>query len=184
MIQLIEGNYTALLSHSIQKEYNRLISDISLIPNHVRTEKLIEFTGGKIGVTDIIAYQIGWGTLLIGWYEAGIQGRMPLMPGEGFETWDYVGLAQHFYAHYQLDAGNKQEQTFHDTVCAIIALVEKEYKLGTLEKTGIWAWCTLKSGKQWPLSKWVTVNTIAPYKRATRLIKDLIAETASEKAKK
>lgn len=40
-----------------------------------------------------------------------------------------------------------------------------------LDQRGIWAWCTLASGKQWPLSKWIRVKTASPYKRAVQLIK-------------
>lgn len=176
MAQLIKGTFKAPLSRAIQTEYNKLMWTIAHIPLQLRTQKLIEFTGGKASVADIIGYQIGWGKLLLGWYQAGIQGLMPLMPGEGFEKWDYVGLAHHFYAHYQLDAGKEQEQSFHDTVCAIIAIVEKEHQTGRLDETGRWEWCTLQSGKQWPLSKWITINTVSPYKRATALLKAFLKE--------
>jgi hypothetical protein len=49
--------------------------------------------------------------------------------------------------------------------------VEKEHHSGNLQRIGIWPWCTLKSGKDWPLYKWVQVNSVAPYKRAISLIK-------------
>lgn len=170
-MQLIAGQYTAPLSNAIQKEYNKLATLIGSLPKEARTKKMIDFTGDKASVSDVIAYQIGWGTLLLSWYEAGKQGLVPSMPGEGFEKWDYVAIAQAFYERYHYDGSEKQEQVFHDTVSAILAFVEKEYQ-STLDTIGVWSWCTLPSGKQWPLSKWVTVNTVAPYKRAAGLIKN------------
>lgn len=128
-------------------------------------------TGGKVSVADLIAYQIGWGKLLISWCQAGVQGKNPEMPGNGFSTWDYAGLANHFYATYQFDSFAQQALEFYNVVTQIVALVEQEYISGNLDKLGVWSWCTLPSGKQWPLSKWVQVNTVAPYKRAALLIK-------------
>ena len=127
-----------------------------------------------MSVADLVAYQIGWDKLLIDWYEAGLEGKMPLMPGEGFARWDYVGLAKHFYAKYAYDSGPEQLKKLHNVVLLIIEIVEKEYKSGNLDKMGVWLWCTLRSGKQWPLSKWIMVNTVAPYKRAVSLVKKFL----------
>jgi len=168
---LIKDELFAPLSKLIKLEYNKLMNLILQIPMENRYKKIIDFSGGQVSVADLIAYQIGWGNLLIGWHQDGIKGKMPDMPGEGFTKWDYTGLAQHFYKKYQYDNGNEQIKQFHNVVQKIINIVENEYKNGNLDKTGKWAWCTLSSGKQWPLSKWITVNSSAPYKRASGLIR-------------
>lgn len=165
------NNSKFLLSEEIENACNKLIEIISKIPCNLRTDKTIDGTGGKVSVADIIAYQIGWGKLLIGWYEAGIKGELPQMPGEGFSTWDYEGLAKHFYKKYQYDSYNQQLKEFNKVVKQILEIVEKEYQAGNLDKIGLWPWCKLKSGKEWPLSKWIKVNTLAPYKRVIMLIK-------------
>jgi hypothetical protein len=162
---------SSVLSQDIQREYNRMVKSITPISPSERTLKIIEGTGGKVGVTDVVAYQIGWGHCVIRWYEAGIQGKIPEMPGEGFSTWDYVGIARQFYQKYQYDSVEKQMAIFHQVVSRILEIVEEEDRKGNLDQLGIWLWCTLPSGKQWPLSKWVKINTSAPYKRATSLIK-------------
>ncbi len=169
-------NQMALLSQKITKEANLLIATASQVPVELRTKKAIAGTGGQISVSDLIAYTIGWGNLLLGWYNSGITGTMPSMPGEGFTKWDYIGLAQHFYTKYKYDNGDEQLKQFELLVQHIIAMVEKEYKTGNLEKLNVWPWCTLPSGKQWTLDKWVRVNTIAPYKRATTLIKHYLKQ--------
>lgn len=159
------------LSISIQKEYNKLVDMLSHIPEKSRLPKVLDGTGGKVSVADLVAYQIGWGTLFIGWYEAGLDGRMPVMPGDGFTKWDYVGLANLFYAKYHYDGAQRQERELHTIVHRILEIVETEHKTENLDKLGVWAWCTLPSGTQWPLSKWIQVNTVAPYKRATTLLR-------------
>jgi len=167
----IEGEFTAPLSQAIQKEYNKLLKLVAKIPEKDRYAKIMDGTNGKISVNDVIAYQIGWGNLLIGWYQAGVQGKMPEMPGDGFKTWDYGALAAHFYNKYQYKNFDDQAKQFFRTVRQIIDIVEREYASGNLDKTDVWAWCTLSSGRAWPLSKWITVNTASPYKSGTALIK-------------
>lgn len=157
---LSDTHLNAPLSQSIKKEYNALIETI--LSAHKITE----------AIHNLISYQIGWGTLLLSWYQAGVENRKMQMPGAGFSTWDYNGLAEHFYKEYagQLDTQLKQ---FHTIVSAIIVMTEKEYYTGNLSKLGVWNWCTLKSGKQWPLEKWIQVNTVAPYKRARTEIRKI-----------
>lgn len=153
-----DTNFKAPLSRSLAKEYNALIKIILSAPNHSRA------------IQDIISYQIGWGTLLLSWYQAGIQHKTIQMPGAGFSTWDYTGLAEHFYRKYAAPLDIQLTQ-FHKLVTQIIDMTEKEHVQGNLNKIGVWDWCTLKSGKKWPLQKWIQVNTVAPYKRARTHIK-------------
>jgi hypothetical protein len=168
---LIEEHLQSSLSKAIQKEYNKLVQILAKIPAHSRVIKIVFTPTGYLSATDIIAYQIGWGVLLIEWYTTGLEGKRPVMPGAGFSKWNYKGLAQHFYAHYTYKSAFEQEHMFFTVVSTIIYIVEKEYKADRLEALGVWPWCTLASGKQWPLSKWVTVNTLSPYKKATTVLK-------------
>lgn len=168
--------FEALLSREVLKEYLNLIGVITPLPFSFRILKEIESAGGNVSVSDIIAYQIGWGRCLIRWYEAGIENEMPEMPGEGFSKWNYASIAQHFYQKYQYDQGQEQEQMFHQVVIRILEIIEKEHKTGNLNKLGVWPWCSLRSGKLWPLCKWVKVNTSSPYKRAALLIKTAIRQ--------
>lgn len=159
------------LDLEIQRESNRLVDLVSAIPLPHRILKNIDGTGGKISVTDLLAYQIGWGRSLIRWYEAGIQNDVPQMPGDGFLTWNYVAIAQHFYQKYRYDAAEKQLLEFHQVISRILDIVRDEMQSGNLERIGVWSWCTLSSGKEWPLSKWVRVNTVSPYRRASQLLR-------------
>lgn len=135
-------------------------------------EKLVnavESATDKQKASDVVAYNIGWGKCLIRWYEAGIKGEMPEMPGEGFSKWDYEGLKKHFHQKYRVDGREKQMVVFRDVVDKIIQIVDEEEE--NLQKLGVWEWCTLRSGKQWPLEKWIRVNTIAPFKRSASELK-------------
>jgi len=169
------SSYSAPLAKEIVTSYNRLLEVASSYSK--RHDKIFDFTGGMASVADIIAYHIGWGTLLISWYTKGLEGKQPEMPGAGYRKWDYTAIARHFYNTYAYSGSEEQLKAFQDIVTIIVDFVELSYKNGTLDKLGIWPWCTLASGKQWPLSKWVTVNTVAPYKRAIILLKAKIEKT-------
>ena len=93
------------------------------------------------------------------------------MPGDGFSKWEYVAIAKHFYQKYGYDASVQQLKIFEEIVAQILGFIEKELKTGHLHQTGVWPWCTLPSKKQWPLSKWIQVNTVSPYRKAAQLIR-------------
>ncbi len=161
------------LSKEIQDSYTKLTAAVAQVPAKYRKIKRLDGTGGKVNISDLIAYQIGWGRLLIHWYEQGLKGKISKMPGEGFTKWDYIGLAKHFYKKY---SGLGQKKQFHTIVEKILEIVEQEYRRGNLNKVGVWAWCTLSSGKQWPLSKWVRVNTASPYKKAEISVRNFLKQ--------
>jgi hypothetical protein len=159
------------LKSSLQAEYGTLLKTIAQVPFKLHKIKAIDGTESKVSISDLIAYQIGWGTLLISWYAAGIEGKMPEMPGDGFKDWDYVGLAQRFYAKYQYADAKEQLDALYKITQTILKIIDTEDQKGNLDKLGVWQWCTTETGQQWPLSKWIEMNTVAPYKRATALIR-------------
>ncbi len=158
-------------SSKIRQEYDSLKDTTAAISISQRQLKLIDGTGGKISVVDLIAYQIGWAKCLIRWYETGLRGEYPEMPGDGFSQWSYVEIAKHFYKKYRYDGAEEQMKILDELVLNILKIVNQEEEKGHLDRIGIWPWCTLQSGKSWPLIKWIQVNTVAPYKRAVKLIK-------------
>lgn len=164
----------APLSLEILKTYNALITVIAQTSKTSFLKKQYDGTGGLVSVADLIAYQIGWGSLLLQWYKSGINKENFVMPGDGFDAWQYKEIALHFYQKYAELTQEQLLKKFDETVQKIIMMVEHEYVADNLDAKGVWEWCTLQSGKEWSLSKWVQVNTVAPYKRATALIKHTI----------
>lgn len=159
------------LAQNIQVAYDKLITSVQRVPFTKRADRSIAGSGGQVSIVDLIAYQIGWGQCLISWYTAGINSEQPVMPGDGFTKWEYAKIAQSFYQKYAYDGAVQQLAVFATVVVQIIAIATEEQKRGKLDQLGVWSWCTLATGKQWPLSKWIQVNTVAPYRRAAQLIK-------------
>lgn len=165
-----ENKISNPLRNDILDAHKKLMQSIAKIPGNAFFKKSYDMSGVQVSTADIISYQIGWGELLIYWYQSGIQKIEVAMPGDGFDKWDYNGIALHFYKKYSHLSYDALLHTFNSVVATIIQIVDNESALGNLDKPGVWKWCTLKSGKEWPLSKWIRVNTIAPYKRAYKLI--------------
>lgn len=60
-----KSKHQAPLSTKIENEYNKLVALLVQVPNKYRSTKKIEGTDGMVSVADIVAYQIGWGKLVI-----------------------------------------------------------------------------------------------------------------------
>ena len=159
------------LSQELKRAYDKLRDAIFALPVSVQSDRLIEGTSEKIHLRELIAYQIGWTEYLIQWYQDGINGKTPCMPSKEFPKWDYAAIAKDFYHLHLYDSMETQLNRLDRFVNLVIDIIERESAANRLDQLGVWPWCTLKSGKKWPLSKWIRVNTIAPYKRASQLLR-------------
>lgn len=141
----------------VQNEYAKLVEEVELVPTALAREPELE---GGVSVADLIAYQIGWGRLLLGWYEAGKQGRAPILPAEGFK-WNKLGdLARHFYMVYEDVSITDLLTEFKEVVDGILAMIEENQE-AALFTPGLYPWMG-----RWHLAKFVAVNASSPYKSA------------------
>ncbi len=69
-----------LLSNQNLEAYRKLVETINETPETLFKEKLIQATDAIMSIADVIAYQIGWGTLLVSWYKVGIEHKTVVMP--------------------------------------------------------------------------------------------------------
>jgi len=127
---LIHATFEAPLALDIKKEYNGLVKTVANIGNKYRTIQKVPGINGSTSVSNIIAYQIGWGKRVIEWYNVGLENKMPIMPGDGFTKWDYAGIGFYFYEAYKYDCANEQDLEFFKTAKRILEIVEKEYQTG------------------------------------------------------
>ena len=121
----IAPSYHAPLSIAVHQHYQKLIDALNRIPVEIHAQRTIQGSMGLVSPADIIAYHIGWATLLISWYQASLRGAMPEMPGAGFTTWDYRALAENFYTAYHYDGGKLQQAEFKRLVVCIITIIEQ-----------------------------------------------------------
>ncbi|NOX51177.1 MAG: ClbS/DfsB family four-helix bundle protein, partial [Gammaproteobacteria bacterium] len=82
------------LLESLSQAYEKLDSEFDAVDSSNERVRGIE---GNISSCDIVAYQIGWANLLIGWEQQELEGKTPIMPSKGFK-WNQLGiLGQSFY---------------------------------------------------------------------------------------
>jgi len=82
------------LLEKLSKAYVNRDTEFDAITPDLERQKGIE---GEVSCYDIVAYQIGWGKLLLGWEKSELAGKIPKMPAAGYQ-WNQLGdLANSFY---------------------------------------------------------------------------------------
>lgn len=124
-------------------------------------QKDVRVAGTDRTPAEIIAYQLGWLNLVMGWEEDELAGKTVTMPAPDFK-WNQLGdMYQSFYKAYsslslrELRSLFKQlEQKWLDW---IDTLSEEE-----LFSPGIRKWTGSKPN--WPMARWIHINSVAPFK--------------------
>jgi hypothetical protein len=157
-------NKDELLS-SLETAYSKLIQEAASLPLELERNCELE---GSVSACDLIAYQIGWGSLLLSWNELETRGQAVQMPAPGFK-WNQLGLlANSFYREHQ-EQTLKQLLIKFDAMFLRIRLFIESNGEDELFIVGKRRW----AGQKWPLAKWIQVNTIAPYRSARTKLRKL-----------
>lgn len=150
------------LQSVLKTEYEKLVQELLSVPEELLREKTVE---GGISVSDIIAYQIGWGELLLGWYTSGKKGKVPPLPHPDFK-WNQLGeLAKYFHKIHEHSSYKTLLKKFDAVVKKVNAVIDTntDKQLYTLR---VYCWTD-----KWPLGRWINLNTSSPYKSARAKIR-------------
>lgn len=111
---------------------------------------------------EIIAYQLGWMHLLLQWDQDELEGKDIITPAPGYK-WNHLGNLYHeFYKQYQGYSLKELQRMFIDTIDQFTEWVDTfpEDELFSTDKRK-WASSTPSN---WPIWKWIHINTAAPFK--------------------
>ena len=111
---------------------------------------------------EMIAYQLGWMELIRGWEKDELKGKEVVTPAPGYK-WNQMGaLYQGFYDKYREKSLTQLRKLF---VKAVDSLVEwlSGFSDDELFKSGGRKWAS-STASNWPVWKWVHINTVAPFK--------------------
>lgn len=148
---------------NLQKAYSKLDEEFDIIPQDLMREKTVE---GEVSPCDVLAYQIGWGKVLLNWEKTEQAGKTPSMPKKGFK-WNQLGeLANSFYKQYEKKSPTQLRKLFQKTVGEIELLIN-ELPEKEIFKPHMREW----TGEKWAMVKWIQINTIAPYSSARTKIR-------------
>lgn len=150
-------NKHQLLS-SLQAAYSKLIEEAAEVPSELERNPELE---GGISPCDLIAYQIGWGRLLLSWDDVETNGQTVEMPAPGFK-WNQLGLLAKSFYQEQNEQTLKQLLAQFETLEERMRLFIESSSEDRIFSIGKRHW----AGQKWSLAKWIQVNTIAPYESA------------------
>lgn len=160
----IPQNKTELLN-AINTNFEKLFADLKATPESVVHASTMEghAKGTTMSPANLVAYLLGWNTLVLKWLERDSQGQPIDFPETGFK-WNELGrLAQKFYRDYETLYWQDLLQSLEKAEHQIVAFIERSDNARLYEC----AWC-----KQWTMGRMIQFNTASPYANArTRLRK-------------
>ncbi|WP_435263267.1 ClbS/DfsB family four-helix bundle protein [Tenacibaculum sp. nBUS_03] len=149
----------AELIFEIESSYSKLKKDLENISLEFTKVKELEghSKGTKMSVSDLVAYLIGWGELVLKWNRKKENGEAVNFPETGYK-WNELGkLAQKFYLDYE-------KLNYLELLIKLDETIEKLKKLiehNTNEELYEKPWY----GK-WTKGKMIQLNSSSPYKNA------------------
>ncbi|MFR3729734.1 ClbS/DfsB family four-helix bundle protein [Lacrimispora sp.] len=123
-------------------------------------DKILE--GVDRSPAQMIAYQLGWMNLLMGWDRDELAGKEVVTPAAGYKWNRLGGLYESFYRQYEDCTLCGLRGLYRDCVAALIQWLEL-FSEEDLFGQEIRTWASSTPSK-WPIWKWVHINTVAPFK--------------------
>jgi hypothetical protein len=154
----------AELKIAIQENYAKLNLELLDISEEMAARK--EMPGHakdtQMSVHDLLAYLLGWGTMVINWHAKKTKYEKVDFPETGFK-WNQLGLlAQKFYADYENDSFENLKIKLEKTTQQILEIIDEtsDYELYGMP------WY-----EKYPFGKMIQLNTASPFKNAKDRIK-------------
>lgn len=147
------------LQKAIVDHYQKLTTELANIPIELTTQKELDGHAKNtfMSINNLIAYLVGWGQLVLKWYDKKSKELPVDFPETGYK-WNELGqLAQKFYHDYEKDDFNTLLEKLDITTTEILNLIESKTNQELYETP----WYD-----KWPLGKMIQLNTSSPFKNA------------------
>lgn len=154
-----EYNGKSALIEEIKKTAELFIREFEEIEE---ADKDIRYSEVDRTPQEMIAYQLGWMSLLRGWDSDELMGKEVITPEPGYKWNQLGGLYQSFYTKYKDESLKQLKEMFVDLVNSLIVWLN-EFSDEELFQPGGRKWAASTSSN-WPVGKWVHINTVAPFK--------------------
>ncbi len=148
----------AVLLANLRSAYQKLDAEFDAV--NLENERKGEI-GDGISCCDVIAYQLGWGKLLMGWEKIELSGQLAEMPAPGFKWNQLSELAKLFYREHENRSLQDLRQEFFDLYQSLMEWINTLSEKQLFEPRQC-QW----TGDKWARVKWIQINTIAPYQSA------------------
>ncbi|MBN6065683.1 ClbS/DfsB family four-helix bundle protein [Aggregatibacter actinomycetemcomitans] len=147
----------AELTAAIQAALDKYLAEFADIPETARHSRAAD---GSKTPSEHLAYQLGWVSALLDWERREQAGEVVQTPADGYKWNALGGLYQHFYHTYGRLTLAEQQTLLREKVAALCAWIDS-LSDGELFLPGQRQWAT--TAAQWPLWKWIHINTVAPF---------------------
>lgn len=111
---------------------------------------------------EMLAYQLGWMGLIRGWDRDELAGKEVITPAPGYK-WNQMGaIYEGFYAAYRTQSLSELKQMYGEAVSSLLDWLAG-FSADELFHPGGRKWAQ-STPSNWPVWKWVHINTAAPFK--------------------
>lgn len=111
---------------------------------------------------EMIAYQLGWMGLIRGWDSDELAGKEVITPAPGYK-WNQMGeIYEGFYATYNEQSLSELKQMYKEAVATLLVWLQ-DFSDDELFQSGGRKWAQ-STPSNWPIWKWIHINTVAPFK--------------------
>lgn len=111
---------------------------------------------------EMIAYQLGWMSLIRGWDSDELAGKEVITPAPGYK-WNQMGaIYEGFYSTYRTQSLSELKQLYQEAVSSLLDWL-MAFSADELFQSGGRKWAQ-STASNWPIWKWVHINTAAPFK--------------------
>lgn len=152
------------LQNAIEETYSKLKKDLERVP--LDFADLLEMEGHAKGTmmspSNLVAYLIGWGELVLKWNKKISKGEKVIFPEEDFKWTELGDLAQKFYKDYEELAYPKLLKKLDQVIKKIMIVIEGK---NNEEIYGV-VWY-----KNYSMGRMIQLNTSSPYKNARSRIR-------------
>ena len=147
------------LIHEIRKTSDLFIKEFDEV---LEIDENIRLDGVDRTPKEMIAYQLGWMELIQRWDHDELEGKEVITPAPGYK-WNRLGdLYQAFYDKYKIYSLSELCQMFLLAVDSLIEWVG-QFSNDELYQSDKRKWAS-STPSNWPIWKWIHINTVAPFK--------------------
>ncbi|CAM3088664.1 ClbS/DfsB family four-helix bundle protein [Leuconostoc rapi] len=146
------------LIRAINTSYQKYITEFTDIPNNLKDKRISEVDRTP---AENLSYQLGWLTALLEWETNEKAGKDFYVPAKGYK-WNNLGeLYDSFYETYSGYSLEALITLLNSRVAELDNLVES-LPNDVLFEPNKRQWATTNA--QWPIWKWIHINSVAPFK--------------------
>lgn len=144
---------------AIDKNFSKLIGYLNAIPPEMTSDNAMDghAKGTEMSVRDLVAYLLGWNSLVVKWITYDAKGLPVDFPETGYK-WNQLGLlAQKFYSDYRASNYDVLVAELQTVKNKIVGLIDERTDDVLYGKP----WYT-----KWTMGRMISFNTSSPYANA------------------